>query len=147
MRLELKTMDAINLSTAIVAAQMRLKGVSPALALRLAFNHKKLQEIVVPFQDRERALLEECADRDEKGNFVEDEKRGGVRINDNKRWNDGRREMLAEVFPIELRELPIAIFPESVDADVIGGLYPIIVDPEVGVEVAAIERAPTADGA
>jgi hypothetical protein len=131
MRLELKTIDAINLSTAIVAAQMNLKGIAPALALRLAYNHKRLQEIVVPFQDRERALLEECADRDEDGNFIEDAvHRGGVKVKDNKRWNEDRRKMLAEVFPIELRELPIDLFPTAVDADVIGGLYPIIVDPE-----------------
>jgi len=127
MKLELTANEAMVLNSAIVAAQGSVKGAKLALGLRLAYNAKQLAPIVESFSENRTKLLDECAKKDENGSPVLVEN-GNIKLADPNRFNTGIKDMLAEKFDVELKPLDASLFPEAVDADIVGGLFEIIVE-------------------
>jgi hypothetical protein len=125
MKLELTMGEAINLNSAIVAAQMRLKGAKFALGLRLAYNAKQLVPVVTSFEETRSELLDKYAEKAEDGSLV-DLGEGRVKLADAKGFNKDVADLLAERFDVDLKQIDEKLFPAAVDADIIGGLYPIL---------------------
>lgn len=127
MKLELTTLEAINLNMAISNAQTKIKGAKLALGMRLAYNAKKLAEVTESFDENRTKLLDECGKKDEDGKLIPAEN-GEVMLSDANRFNAGVKELLSEKFEVELKPLDDKLFPEAIDADVVAGLFPIIVE-------------------
>jgi len=125
MKLELTTGEAISLNSAIVAAQMRLKGAKFVLGLRLAYNAKQLVPIVTSFDEARAELLDKYAEKAEDGSLV-DMGEGKIKLTDPRAFNKDVADLLAEKFDLDLKQIDEKLFPAAVDADIIGGLYPIL---------------------
>jgi hypothetical protein len=127
MKFELTTLEAINLNQAIMAAQERVKGAKLGLGMRLAYNAKKLKPIAETFEENRTKLLGECAERDANDDLVLVEN-GNIKLADLDRFNNGVKDMLSESFDVDLKPLDENLFPETVDADIVAGLFAIIVE-------------------
>jgi ABC-type oligopeptide transport system substrate-binding subunit len=127
MKLELTALEAINLNATIVGAQTRIKGAKLALGMRLAYNQKQLAPITEALEENRVKLLTECAEKDKDGAPLKDEN-GGIKLADAEKFNTGINEMLKEKFDVELKQIDLDLLPEKIDADIVAGLFTIIVE-------------------
>jgi glutamate mutase epsilon subunit len=128
MKLTLPMLDAIKLADGIVDAQQALKAVDPRLAWRLAFNLRRLADVLAPFQTADRALAEKHARRDDNGALIYHET-GGLSFVDGDAWLAERQKLLAEEADLDLREIPFALLPAQIDAALVAQLF-LLIAPE-----------------
>ena len=133
MKLTLSTNEALQLVNALGLAQTSLKGASLRLGLRLAYNVKQLAAIVSVFEEERKKLIDAYAERDENGEtvlFTDESGAQRVNLTDSAAFVKATEELLSEKFDVELKELTADILPETIDADLVAGLFLIISDPD-----------------
>jgi hypothetical protein len=124
MKLNMTTSEALALNNAITYAQNTIKAAPLKLGLRLAYNAKQLDPVVSSFNAEREKLVKQFGETDANGELVIVE--GQVTLTDRAGFEAAVKDLLEETFDIELRELAPDVLPDTIDAVIVGGLFPII---------------------
>lgn len=132
MKLDLRTIDVINLANAISAAQATVKGGKLAFGMGLAYNARQLTNVMVAFDDARKNLIQVYGKRDDKGELVQtnDGAEQRVEIANTVEFNLEMHDLLEQTWRLELKELTESVLPETIDPAIVAGLYPIIAETE-----------------
>ena len=127
MKFSMKAGDINTLNNTIYYALNSLKNAPVGLGLKLAYNAGQLKTVIEAFEKQRKELLDRFGAKNEAGELLTNDAGNAVLL-DREGFDKAFQELSGEVFEVELRELSVEIFPETLDAAIVAGLFPIIME-------------------